>query len=257
MEKQNVHLKIIVEVCLVFCLLAFALLLLRSNFTYANSNQVYYLEDLKEGDYLPYGSVILTTEDYHGYSGAFYDYDGVHYSEGYINYARVSYYQDEFCFFNYSYLSCKGKYAGDYIDIHSSYSIKEFSSLFEEEDSYVGWVVKEVYGSTVSLLPVSDYSKINRTPALDNSYTIDTYFVNTESGLVANSWYLIRDIDAYEIEGEDFWTKEENVFHFRNTGTYPVGETYTLSFTFSAEAGNIVTFDTRSWWDILFQQVKF
>lgn len=242
-KQKNTNLRIFTGVFVLFGLFCLFLILFDGNFTYANESNVYYLEDLKVGDVLPYESIILTTEDYHGYSGFYYDHEDKKYTAGYINYASIFYcVGSESCGHTFGFGG-----ENDDIGIHSTYTVRDYMSLFGTDNDYIGWIVKDVYSSSIYLEPVSDYSKINRTPALDNSYTIDTYFAFSDNSLVANYWFSVRDIADYKIEGESFWIKDNNVFHFRNSGNYTKGDVYRLTFTFSAMEGEVVTFDTRSW----------
>ena len=248
-SKKNLSIKMIAKVCFVFVLVLLFVGIMKGNLTYANLDNVYYLEDLRVGDFIPYGSTILTTIDYHGYSGSYYIAENGEkkYSGGYINNAHL-YYQNfmQGCNYDKEYLgSC---FTIDTIMNNSSYDLKTFSDVVHSsssaEDEYIGWVVYKTYSSTVYLEPVSDYSKINNTPSLDNSYMIDTYFVDSDESLIENSWYRVTEINDYNIDN-DFWIKDNNLFRFRNTGIYDTNTSYVLSFKFDAEEGDIVSFDIR------------
>ncbi|MGN1372352.1 MAG: hypothetical protein ACI4XM_08790 [Candidatus Coprovivens sp.] len=239
--KNDLSIKMIAKVCFVFVLVLLFVGIMKGNLTYANLDNVYYYEDLHVGDFIPYGSTILTTVDYHGYCGNTYYNDGssVEYTDGYLNYVYIAYkytnlsYDKEFLLLNNSSHEVKTVY-----DFVSSYN-PDFN------DKYIGWVVYKIKAPYVYLEAVTDYSKINSTPSLDNAYTIDTSFVDSDGSLSKNSWYRITDINDYEINN-NFWVKENDLFRFRNTGIYASGTSYALSFKFDAKAGDIISFDTRA-----------
>jgi len=233
-------------------------LLIRANITYSNEENVYIFEDLKVGDYIPVGATIQVGEDF--YKNYFIN-SGMYVANSYGNSAKVVYSLNSDLLFKsqrWTSLTWTSLKKGECETISSNNAIQTesieniYSSLnYDSEgvdfDSYIGWIVNEVFDNYVVLVPTTDYSRINSTPSLENEYVIDTTLLNTEDSEVENKWYLFENITNYEVSDSNFWQNDAGVIHFLYKGDGEVGDTYTLTYTFEAEAGDIITFDTRSW----------
>lgn len=227
-------------------LLIMLVLLVKSNITYGiSTSDTYNFEDLKVGDFIPFDSTIQVNEDYivknMVFSGTVYSYSNK------VN-LFVLFSKDSFKSCYYS-IVCNSAIVSETIGSNEKYQLKnitDYVSYFDDA-GYVGYEVIGVKDSSVYLIPVTDYAKINETPSVNNNYVIDTYFNDTDSEDVINAWYKIKNITEYETNDDIFWQHEDGTLHFLYKGGKNVGDTVTLTYTFEANVGDVVKFKTRSW----------
>lgn len=230
-KKSNIRVLVGVFVCVVFLFLFMYL----KSYTYANEENVYYFDDLKIGDYIPYNSYVVLSKDYHFCSGM-----------DLTSYVRVSY------------LPMNGiSYQAVYETYTSSFSVSNYETVFgENEDGsafMTGWMVASVVSSkdsrdsVVYLKPVNVYSEITTVPSSVNEYSVSASCFDQSNAIY--SWYRANSINKYSSQSSDGMEVpiniNGNVIKIGGFSDKKIGYTATVSFTFEANKGDILSFDTR------------
>lgn len=206
-----------------------------TNKTYSvESENVIYVEDLKVGDFVPYGTILKIGENYHCYSSV----------NGYL--CNGVY----FLFFDTT-LENKYSYQSPYTQ--GEYSIGSYSDYFGEDAEVVGWVYNgflQQYGHSyysVSFIPVSSYSSISEEPVNNNDYAMCVECASNEEPTY--SWYYIKNVNQYSIYSYDNVLIENvdnnNLFFreglVRSTNT----DDLIVSYNIDASKGDVLEFETR------------
>lgn len=191
------------------------------------ANQTYYLDDLKIGDFLEPNSTIIINFDYHGYSG------------GGDGYTKKVYF--DYCL---SYDNCISLNRETAM-INENYTV---SSLPEDliNTKAIGWEVDDIYGSHISLIPVTSYSLFTTLPSSENDYTVAAQIKNSQVGNYM--WYLVSE-PKYNITTNmgELLIENDKETYFQDIGTFITNSTYTIEYNLEAEKDDIISFDVKTW----------
>ncbi len=229
LEKSNT--KMIYNTLIVFGLMILAMIVVQFNYVFADSENVFYIADLKNGDIIPFDAILYTGQDYHFYSR----------NTGYLPSMSLAY-ADNGSGYRYMTLQNNSRYqvltAKDvYKDYLNDYDIDEF----------VAWEV-DVDENKITLYPVRKVDMDFTMPSKDNEYLIDTEFYEDRGSVSDYSWYKYIDIKNPKMSSKIQWKKNDiEEYYVIDEGIYENGDTAVLTFTFDAKKGDKVIFDARVW----------
>lgn len=198
---------------------------------------VYYYDDLKIGDFIPNNSTIIVDYDYHDASMF------------YRKYAYICYYSSLEDEDNLDYRGLQSVKCYE-VSINSKEKISDYKTIYENESFvYDGWEVVAVKNNYIYLEPTSFKSSIEIIPTKDNEYTLKGNCKNEENAL--NKWYIFKNVSAFtESELSDsVWDYENNLLLLSEFKNHDLGYTDEVKFTFEAEKGDILYFESKLYLD--------
>lgn len=227
-KKSNIQTLVGVFICVIF---VFLLLILRS-YTYANEENIYYVDDLKVGDYLPNGSVVVTNSEYYYTASGFT-----------TNYIAFVYTNPE----NGRVMESKN------IPINSKYTIKKYNDFDENNFNHEGWIITKITidanESMIYLKPTDDYSFIEEEPSFSNNYFTSASCLAPEANY---AWFSKKTIDTYTVKennGNSYWKANDGIANYYRSSDDEKLLTETqdsLIYTFEANQGDLLSFLMKS-----------
>lgn len=225
MNSRNIFISSLFIVLLSFILVSI------TNRTYSiDSQNVIYVEDLKVGDFVPFGTKLIISDNYHCYSGL---------SDG-KNCDYVS-----FLFFDKT-LDVKYSYRVD--SVSKEYLARSYYDYFAEDTDFIGWIF-DGFGSNVELsfIPVSSYSSIIEEPEVDNNFLISADCISTNK--TTYSWYFVKNINDYSVYSFDNKliknVNGNNLFFEEGLDSNIDSDDLIVSYDVDVSKGDIIEFETR------------
>ncbi|MGN1372348.1 MAG: hypothetical protein ACI4XM_08770 [Candidatus Coprovivens sp.] len=223
--------KIIVTSLIVFLLSVFLVSIINKTYSVESQNVVY-VEDLKVGDFVPFGTKLIIRDNYHCYSSAEH---GLLCNNVYL------------IFFDNT---LDVKYSHFVSGVKEEYLVGSYYDYFAEESDVVGWVFNGFSFNTfdsLSFIPVSSYSDISKKPEISNDYLISAECVSTNN--ISYSWYFVKNINDYSIYSYDNTLikniNDNNLFFEEELSSEDETDDLIISYDIDASKGDIIDFESR------------
>ncbi len=256
---------------LTICLL-FALVITLRTATYAdNVDNIYVIDDLVVGDFIPNDAVLITYGNHSNGSGSIEDYarvrfipdssDTEYFLEGYnyrydLIYYETAYFSDnrysDFIapYRNYTQQNSYFKLSSDLCSndlkgacevykfgVGTQFSLPKYKEMFSDLE-FKGWIVDDVFLGSIYLRPAGTLACNHVVPSIDNSY---------DSGIKDGvSWYKESDIVSHEFNG-DYWTYDDRTYELIFSDDFSNDDLVnsSVTFNFDANKGDFVSYYFR------------
>lgn len=221
MKKVN---RLIISILSIFIIMLGLIAISNTEVTFAQEDNVYYTDELNEGDFIPNGATIISIKTYYGSSGYTYPLSLRLYTNVEDNNANVS---------------------NQTISLteNSPYVIQTYQEYFTNSISqkiYDGWEVIAADYNRIILSPAEKYAKVE-----EQDYNVK--ITCNDDTIAVNNWYKVGKINVeLTTNDQSIWEKEDGKYGYAYSAlSLEEKLTSSIKFKFNAKENDILTFDVK------------
>ena len=216
--------KLMISVFSTFIIMLGIIAISNTELIFAKEDNIFYLDDLKEGDFIPNGATLVGVNSFH---------NSRIYEEIIVRFCPTQ----------------EDKNNGIYdekvvIETNNLYTAKKYKEYFEASTNtseYDGWTVMYTNPDTIYLKPAEKYTKIE----------VKKYKINascSDDSIPKTTWYKEKEIPAPTLISlnDSLWKIENNIYSYNyNTIYLDQNMTSQLKFNFTAQKNDYFVFDIK------------